>query len=91
VLSALYWEPLRVLRGAGLGVMVDRLPLADYVSHGWWARVAGVHDRLSTPITHFHDRDELLQWFRAAGLVDVSVESTDGRGWRASGRRVRLV
>jgi SAM-dependent methyltransferase len=87
VLSVLYWEPLRLLRRAGLAAAVDRLPLADYVSHGWLARVAGVHDRLSTPITHFHDREELLGWFQAAGLTDVHVESSDGRGWRASGRR----
>jgi len=86
-LSALYWEPLRVMRGLGLGGVVDRMPLSDYVAHGWKARVAGVHDRLSTPITHFHDRDELVEWLRAAGLTDVRVEDTDRRGWRASGRR----
>lgn len=87
VLSAAYWEPLRLLRAAGLGAAAERLPLTSYVDHGWLARVAAVHDRLSTPITHFHDRDELLGWFRGAGLVDVSVEDTDRRGWRAHGLR----
>ncbi len=86
-LSALYWEPLRALRAAGLQSVVDRLPLTDYIAHGWKARVAGVHDRLSTPITHFHDHDELLEWFRAAHLAGVTVEDTDRRGWRAYGRR----
>lgn len=91
-LSALYWEPLRALDAVGLGRLVERLPLADYVSHGWKARVAGVHDRLSTPITHFHDQDELREWFRAAHLAGVHVEDTDRRGWRAFGRRApRLV
>jgi hypothetical protein len=46
-----------------------------------------VHDRLSTPITHFHDRDELRDWFARAGLTDVVVEDTNRRGWRAHGRR----
>jgi SAM-dependent methyltransferase len=87
MLSALYWEPLRVLRGLGLGTVVNRLPLKDYVDHGFRARVAGVHDRLSTPITHFHDRDELLGWLKAARLTDLCVEDTDRRGWRAAGRR----
>jgi SAM-dependent methyltransferase len=87
VLSAFYWEPLRALTSIGLGTVVDRLPLTDYVAHGWRARVAGVHDRLSTPITHFHDRDELLDWLRRAQLTNVRVEDTDRRGWRASGRR----
>jgi SAM-dependent methyltransferase len=86
-LSLCYWEPLRALRAVGAERLVDRMPLADYVAHGWNARVAGVHDRLSTPITHFHDREELLAWFRAAGLADVQVEDTDRRGWRAHGRR----
>jgi SAM-dependent methyltransferase len=86
-LSAFYWEPLRALRALGLGGVVDRMPLTDYVAHDFSARVAGVHDRLSTPITHFHDRDELTEWLRAARLVDIHVEDTDRRGWRAWGRR----
>lgn len=87
LLSALYWEPLRAARGVGLRGLVDRLPLTEYVEHRWIARVAGVHDRLSTPITHFHDREELLEWFRAAELEGIRVEDTDRRGWRAHGRR----
>jgi SAM-dependent methyltransferase len=89
LLSLLYWEPLRALGAVGLGAVVDRLPLADYVAHGWRARVAGVHDRLATPITHFHDREELLEWFHAACLSGIHVEDTDRRGWRAFGRRAR--
>jgi SAM-dependent methyltransferase len=87
ILSGLYWEPLRLLGRLGLAERVARLPLAAYVEHGWSARVAGVHDRLSTPITHFHDREELLGWFRDAGLSGVRVEDTERRGWRAHGIR----
>lgn len=87
LLSALYWEPLRLFRRIGLRRLVERCPLTEYLDHGWMARVAGVHDRLSTPITHFHDRDELFEWCRAAGLGEISVEDTDRRGWRAHGRR----
>lgn len=86
VLSGLYWEPLRLARRAGLAHAVDRLPLSVYVDHSWIERVSGVSDRLTTPITHFHDRDELIGWFRDAGLSDVVVEDTNRRGWRASGR-----
>jgi len=87
LLSAGYWEPLRLARAVGLRRLVDQLPLTAYVEHGWRARVAAVHDRLSTPITHFHDREELEGWFTAAGLDDVRVEDTERRGWRAYGRR----
>ncbi len=87
VLSGLYWEPLRLARAAGLRAVVERLPLTSYVEHGWLARVAAVHDRLSTPITHFHDQGELRVWFAGAGLEGVRVEDTDRRGWRAWGRR----
>jgi len=87
VLSTLYWEPMRAARRLGLGTVVRRLPLSDYADHEWMARVAGVHDRLSTPITHFHDRDELIGWLQRAGLAHAVVEDTDRRGWHASGRR----
>ena len=89
VLSALYWEPLRIAKRAGLQRSVAALPLANYADHQWVARVTAVHDRLSTPITYFHDRDELLAWFHAAQLVEVCVEDTNRRGWRAHGRRRR--
>lgn len=88
ILSAFYWEPLRLARRMGLRRIVQRLPLSDYIDHAWRTRIAGVHDRLSTPITHFHDRYELRDWFQSAGLNCVAVEDTDRRGWRASGRRV---
>ncbi len=87
LLSAAYWEPLRAARRLGLQRAVGRLPLSAYVEHGWLARVAAVHDRLSTPITHFHDRDELAEWFESARLRDVVVEDTERRGWRAHGHR----
>jgi SAM-dependent methyltransferase len=88
LLSAAYWEPLRLARRLGLGRAVERLPLSAYVEHGWLARVAAVHDRLSPPITHFHDRDELAEWFVSARLHDIVVEDTQRRGWRAHGHRV---
>jgi SAM-dependent methyltransferase len=90
LLSALYWEPLRLARSSGLQRSVEALPLANYIDHGWVARVTAVHDRLSTPITSFHDRDELLAWCHAARLAEVCVEDTNRRGWRAHGRRRRI-
>lgn len=86
-LSVAYWAPLNVLVKAGLGDQAKRLPLSEHIEQGWLARVAAVHDRLSTPITHYHERDELLQWYGAAGLTRVVVEDTERRGWRASGWR----
>ncbi|MCC6763113.1 MAG: methyltransferase domain-containing protein [Deltaproteobacteria bacterium] len=87
ILSALYWEPLGAMRRAGLGGIVRRMPLTDYIDHPWRTRIAGVHDRLSTPITHFHDLRELSDWCRAAGLQYICVNDTERRGWHASGRR----
>ncbi len=87
VLSAFYWEPLRAVRRFGAAGLMNRLPLLDYLDHSWGARVAAVHDRLSTPTTHFHERDEILEWFLNEHLTDVTVEDTDRRGWRAFGRR----
>jgi SAM-dependent methyltransferase len=87
LLSLLYWEPLRLVKWAGAQQLVEKLPLSDYVEHRWSARVAAVHDRLSTPVTHFLDREELLAWCQEAKLSRVQVEDTDQRGWRVSACR----
>jgi SAM-dependent methyltransferase len=87
LLSVGYWEPLRVAQWLGLRRIVKRLPLTDHISQGWLSRVSAVHDRLSTPITHFHDREELHDWFQRSELAEVVVEDTDRRGWRAYGTR----
>lgn len=87
LLSVGYWEPLRVAQWLGLRRVVKPLPLTDHISQGWLSRVAAVHDRLSTPITHFHDREELEEWFERCELAEVVVEDTDRRGWRAYGTR----
>jgi SAM-dependent methyltransferase len=87
LLSAGYWAPLWLLARLGLGRRVRRLPLSEQVDHGWSARVAAVHDRVATPITHFHDRPELEAWFKDEGFADIEVVDTNRRGWRAFGRR----
>ena len=57
------------------------------LEHGWIARVAGIHDRLSMSFVHLHDREETQGWFEGAQLVDVRADETDRRGGRAHGRR----
>jgi SAM-dependent methyltransferase len=86
-LSAAYWTPLRVLDRLGFGRRIERLPLSEQVHHSWSSRVAAVHDRVATPITHYHDRAELEGWFEEIGMADIVVADTNRRGWRASGRR----
>lgn len=50
--------------------------------------IGDLFDRLSAPIEFRHSRSEVVQWYRSAGLVDVSVTSMyDARGWVALGRR----
>jgi hypothetical protein len=71
----------------GLQSLVEKLPVSDYIEHGWSARIAGVHDRLSTPVTHFLDYEALLAWCHDAKLSKVSIEDTDRRGWRVSAYR----
>jgi len=83
VLSVLYFEPLKVAARLGLRRYLGIVPLGAYVEYGWSARTAAVHDRLSTPITHFHEREELREWFRNGEMTDVCVEDTERRGWRA--------
>ena len=86
-LSAAYWTPLGVLDRLGFRKRIELLPLSEQIQHNWSARVAAVHDRVATPITHYHDRAELEAWFEDIGMTDVVVADTNRRGWRASGRR----
>jgi SAM-dependent methyltransferase len=86
LLSALYWVPLKAARRLGLRTAVAKLPLTEHLDQSWHSRVESVHDRLAPPVTSFHDREDLLQWFESEGLVDVVVEDTNRRGWRAYGR-----
>lgn len=88
LLLVLYLLPLRIARRIGLRRVVERMPLTHYLEHNWIQLVGAAHDRVSPPYTHFHDRDELTDWFRTAGLTKVVVEDTNRRGWHAHGWRV---
>lgn len=53
------------------------------VPHVW----AIVYDQLMAPMTRYVRRDELLGWFRSAGLTDIRLRWSRGMSWAATGVR----
>ncbi|MHB8669441.1 MAG: class I SAM-dependent methyltransferase [Acidimicrobiales bacterium] len=89
IVYLLFGLPARLLRrvpGGRAARLAGRLPF-NLVS-GPLDGTGDLFDRFSAPIEHRHSRAEILGWYRAAGLVGVSVVGLpDARGWVAIGQR----
>jgi len=68
-----------------------RLPMHDYMwyiySLGFYTLYHTAFDKLSPELCAFIRREELVEWFSAAGLCDVVISQRNGNSWRAQGRR----
>jgi len=88
VLELTLWMPYRVLSRFRLTrPLADRLPAHTNAYQPLALKATAIFDRLGTPITHFHNREELQKWFADAGMENWSVFTPDRRGWQAGGRR----
>jgi len=65
--------------------LVVNLPLQRYAKDGFRVCHNDQFDRFSAPIEHRHRREEVIGWFRKAGLEDIRVEPH--YGWIACGRK----
>jgi SAM-dependent methyltransferase/uncharacterized protein YbaR (Trm112 family) len=89
VLEVVLWGPSRILgRFQWARAMLDRLPAQRNRRQPFAMKVTAVFDRLATPITHFHDPEELMGWFEEAGFGDFNVFSEDRLGWQAAGKKL---
>jgi len=88
VLEVVLWMPSRVLsRYKWTRKLAERLPAQNNSRQPFSMKVTAVYDRLGTPVTHFHDRDELMDWFRDSNFRGVQVFTEDRRGWQATGTK----
>jgi SAM-dependent methyltransferase len=66
-----------------------RLPYAEYLcsisgytfAENFW----NVFDQLVAPTAFYHSRDEVVDWFRTAGIEEVQIERHNGNSWRGTG------
>ena len=66
-----------------------RLPYAEYLcsisdytfAENFW----NVFDQLVAPTAYYLSREEVAEWFKAAGLQRTSVEQHNGNSWRGNG------
>ncbi|MGH7966387.1 MAG: methyltransferase domain-containing protein [Candidatus Binatia bacterium] len=86
VLELAIWWPCRIIAlFPGGESLTNRLPLGDAYRRSFRAKTRSVLDRFQPPETHYHTAEELTDWFKEAGLMNVSVINRDGRGWLAIG------
>jgi SAM-dependent methyltransferase len=91
--------PLAVLLFAGLKLLYAPaktrpqlkrcLPYAEYLcsisgytfAENFW----NVFDQLVAPTAFYHSREEVVDWFRAAGVQETVIEQHNGNSWRGTG------
>jgi SAM-dependent methyltransferase len=68
----------------------SRLPLRDYLSslseYNFRQNYNIVFDQLVAPTAAYIRREEIEEWFNAAGLHDVEISHRHGNSWRGRGR-----
>ena len=80
------YRPARALWSA----LYRRLPMHDYLwyiySLGFYTLYHTAFDKMSPELCTFISRDELVEWFAAAGMSEVIISHRNGNSWRAQGR-----
>ncbi len=70
------------------GPAIDRFVFARvklYAGYPFRVVYADWFDRLSAPVRHYFDREDLARWTARAGLVNVRISPTGLYGWRLYG------
>lgn len=79
--------PYRLVR-RGLGPRVDRVApprVRLYARYPFQVVYADWFDRLSAPVRHYYDADDLAGWAERARLTNVQISPTGLYGWRLYG------
>ncbi len=63
--------------------------IVDYAQYDFRITYVDWFDRLAAPVSHYHSKDELEQWFRDAAFSPFAVTPTEDWGWRCFGTRSR--
>jgi len=68
-----------------LGPAIDRVTFPRvklYARYPFQVVYADWFDRLSAPVRHYFDGEDLAKWAARAGLVNIKISPTDLYGWR---------
>jgi len=73
----------------GLAGLKDWLPYAEYLcaisGYSFAENFWNVFDHLVAPTAFYHSRDEVENWFAAAGLNEVVISQRNQNSWRGTG------
>lgn len=89
--AILLYAGLKVLYGPARSqpALKSRLPYSDYLcsiseytfAENFW----NVFDQLVAPTAYYHSQEEVVEWFRTAGVQQVTIERHNGNSWRGTG------
>ncbi len=79
--------PYKLLRRIPLieNRMLPRVKL--YAKFPFWVNYADWFDRFSAPVRYYFNSEDMKDWGRRAGLINVIVSATGQYGWRLYGER----
>lgn len=63
--------------------------IVDYAQYDFRITYVDWFDRLAAPVSHYHSKDELEEWFRDTAFSSFTVTPTEDWGWRCFGTRSR--
>ena len=79
--------PTKILsRIPGFKCYANRIFLSELSSYPFKVSVTNTFDRLSVPIIHYHNEEELQAWYEEAGLEIIAMSRKNKRSIRVLGR-----
>jgi SAM-dependent methyltransferase/uncharacterized protein YbaR (Trm112 family) len=82
--------PCRIMEHLNLERLGSLLPLSNHRRYPFRVVVADAFDRLSVPLVSYHSGEELAEWFRSSGCVEVKISQRfrNNESWRGTGKRL---
>jgi SAM-dependent methyltransferase len=78
-----------VHRNRKLATLKSHLPYAEYLcaisSYSFAENFWNVFDHLVAPTAFYHSRDEVEEWFAAAGIKEIEISPRNENSWRGTG------
>ena len=65
------------------------LPYSDYLcsisSYSFAENFWNVFDQLVAPTAYYHSREEVVDWFEAANIREITISQHNSNSWRGTG------
>ncbi|MCX7974056.1 MAG: methyltransferase domain-containing protein [Candidatus Aminicenantes bacterium] len=90
--TAIFYLLTRIVNLAKKNFSLKKIPMSEYLAYMSQFSFNYLHnsvfDQLIAPITKYFRRDEVLAWFKKAGLSNIQISSRNEMSWRGFGQRL---